>query len=949
MLNNQLSSSQINETLLNAMKIIAQKEVQNLEFDVTEKYTILEKTKDKNGETCYTINMNNIKREVYPMNNEEYYPDDVVLIQIPKNNILEKKYILGLANSATEKCFLPSSNFIPLLTKEADEIIINKTEIRRFSQNKPLTRQVFSNCNAIYVKCDFRVNDPKNLNYEYGIVIKVTYINNREIEYYLKSDSFIGNNPLVPYYFTQDTLFDNIKNFNNIKNIIVKFYVQNDKYEIAKNQISARNLKVSIGKSITDNDIGLEIVTKPNSLDYNDTQDDFKRELGLIWYNRNSNGDFVGFSEQTIKDKDNLNKDILIEVPDGKYENIVTDEYDYIEKKKIFNERLNLYNTNTCPFDLIGLDLIHKINTADQIIVNAINAFLKNGENISEIQLDLKEMWNDFVKLISPDIIIKDDEYREASNLPEMFIMVQSEWENFNLDITKQIEQQSSLYQRYNEQYNLWNEFIGTVFYNVHKMQQLDINLDLENLKIKTPTTTNGKLIDLENIINGLRKKEDVIRHATEVIFNSFSDTFIPILQGYIDYCKDFYQLETTETKFNDWINKIKEFMNESNNLLWSLISEATFEISTPLKKIREDEPFEEFWNSSSFINTEDYEKNTPYYNFYYNQYKNYRENVINGVSFQPNYSLIPEKDQFIPEFELDETTKNKFALYWYEEDLNNNTIDPLLNEDGWSRINNEEYLTFPEIEKPEEVDQRKYYLTKASPYKNMLSVMLPAHLKTKAYKVVLYYNHKFQGSAEITFNNKSYVDIGFENSLIDLEYGKTDIRSLPVAANTSTKLPLSIICYNEEKSRNPLEKFFVEHQNSTPKDFPTLQAVSLLTKNKETPMKEVNNDATAIYGLGREGEKTFVFESQSIKPFVPFGIYRFKLWLDAETTMSAYYPFSWNDNASNLVLSGAKMVSVNKNKKCTFDSWKNNESIPKEYSLTGEDNIRDLSYNIYY
>ena len=40
MLNNQLSSSQINETLLNAMKSIAQKEVQNLEFDVTEKYTI---------------------------------------------------------------------------------------------------------------------------------------------------------------------------------------------------------------------------------------------------------------------------------------------------------------------------------------------------------------------------------------------------------------------------------------------------------------------------------------------------------------------------------------------------------------------------------------------------------------------------------------------------------------------------------------------------------------------------------------------------------------------------------------------------------------------------------------------------------------------------------------------------------------------------------------------
>ena len=76
MLNNQLSSSQINETLLNAMKTIAQKEVQNLEFDVTEKCTIIRKDKDKNKEDCYIIRCNGVEWEAYESNGIEYYKND---------------------------------------------------------------------------------------------------------------------------------------------------------------------------------------------------------------------------------------------------------------------------------------------------------------------------------------------------------------------------------------------------------------------------------------------------------------------------------------------------------------------------------------------------------------------------------------------------------------------------------------------------------------------------------------------------------------------------------------------------------------------------------------------------------------------------------------------------------------------------------------------------------
>jgi hypothetical protein len=52
---------------------------------------------------------------------------------------------------------------------------------------------------------------------------------------------------------------------------------------------------MDIGKTIDTTNTGVEIVCVPNTLTYNDNENDFTRSLGLIWYNRNDEGDFIGF------------------------------------------------------------------------------------------------------------------------------------------------------------------------------------------------------------------------------------------------------------------------------------------------------------------------------------------------------------------------------------------------------------------------------------------------------------------------------------------------------------------------------------------------------------------------------------------------------------------------------------------------------------------------------
>lgn len=937
MLNNQLSSSQINETLLNAMKMIAQKEVQNLEFDVTEKYTILEKTKDKNGETCYIVNANNIKREVYPMNNEQYYPDDVVLVQIPKNNILEKKYILGLANSTIERCFLPNSNFIPFLTRDPKNISTNSETLSSISKLKD--RELFTNCNSIYLKCDFKIK--KYLNYEYGLIVKTIYVNGRETNYYLKSDSFVGINPEAPYYFTQDILFDDIKDFKNIRRIDVKFYAPEEFINQAKNEVMLRNLEISIGKSIVDNNTGLEIVTFPNNKDYNDTKNDFSRQLGLIWYNRDLEGDFVGFNSQNVVNEEGILETIQTEVINGNYETIMTDEYEYINKKNDFDKLLSLYNTGTCPYDLDGLNLIQKINSAELTLKNVITGFSKNSEYIYSAEQDFEELWIDLLKLISPENLIKDEEQQETSNLPKYFAVVSGEKKNLNLIIEKLINRQSNAFIELNEMCNIWITFAANIFYNVHKMQGLEENLDLEQLEIKEPIDKNNETINFIDIIDKIKQTKNSTR--TEInpnLYEKIKYFLDNILKPYWDIYKDFYKNEADEEKFNNWIEKIENLISQIDDLF--------LELNTNIYNIYTDLISN---NSLKYENYNDFLYNTNlsvYYDLYYNKYKKYRDDLISGLQFEDNYSIIEKKLEFDPVFPLDKTTKNKFALYWYEEDLNNLQIDPLLNENCWTLIDNKDYLTFPPLE---EVN-RKYYFKKAAPYDRMLLIRLPDNVKTKAYKVVLYYNHELQGSAEITFNNKSYIDIGFQNSLIDLEYGRTDIRTLStVTTNTFSKLPISIICYKDEKSREALTDIAITRKNSIPTTFPTLQATPLLFKSEKTyNIKEITNKNNLnTLGLGREGEINFAFEHESKEKFVPFGVYRFKLWLDSENTVSAYHPFAWSLDCPDLVLHGAKMVSISNDGKCTYDSWQGNESNPLPYTLTGVENINNLNYKICY
>lgn len=933
MLNNQLSSSQINETLLNAMKTIAQKEVSNLAFDVTEKYTILEKTKNSNGEECYIINANGIEYEVYAIGKEEYSKGDIVLINIPKNNITDKKYIIGLADNSIKKYYLPNSNFIPMLTVEEEKFDIS-TDIITINKNSHFDEFYYSN--SIYIKCDFK-NINSNIDYIYGLKLKIEYLSGEKKDYYFTSDLFTGN-PNVPYYFSQDAIFDNIPNFKNIKNIGIDFVAFKDielihdiSLNILNKEVFMKNLQVSIGEVVTSEKSGIKIVSKSHKLDYNEHENDFSRELGLVWYNRDENGNFIGFNTG-LEFSNNFN-------------NIISDEYDYYKEKQIYNQRYLLHKTELYPFDIIGLDLVYDINEAEGELQELNNCFLNANKILKEFITEYKAVFQKINDLIQPE---------KFTNNTSDYNLLEAEYALFFENYSNVLQHydeisliQSNCNSKTNELNNIWINFIGQMFSNVRKMQSLEKNLS--GLELKKPLSAAGKEINFLNIFEYLMESIEVCKkyYNDEKKFIKLYIKFIDGIKNYLNGCEQ-KNNQLSESRFSNLREKINKYIIQLEKYLDDYILQLKESYS-----LSENEKYKNFsiryfdiWDNKKFIDTENYLNDNLYYNIYYIKYKIEMENFNNNIEMS---TIISKRQQFVPEFKYskDKEKQDTIAIYWYEEDLYNTSVDPLLNEAYWTLIPNDDFDTYPEtvLNKLSSSSDKKYTFKKATPYKKMLKVTLPENLQTKTYQVILFYNHKEQERAKITFNNKQYTDIGFDNSNIDLEYVK-DIQSLIITSNEY--LPIKIVCYDIQDGRKILSNVKINRENIQETQFPSLQISLFAPFCQEKGVKEIFEENKLNIYRKNSDDIIFLFQNNKNKNFIPYGVYTFKLFIDEKTYSTAYLPLSWSTH-QNIVLHGAKMVSFDKDDKIIFDSWINDNSNPTPYKIIGNENLSNIEYSIEY
>ena len=405
------SANQITESVFDAISIIAQDVVNNLEKDITKVCTIIDDSDAVNG--WYVVSDGAVRFKAY--SEIKYKTNDKVRVSIPRADFSQTKYIIG--REVKEDEIRPITN-----VSELDSVLIleknsvngntysltaNGTttkseciwELNLDDEMAEKTRiQTSSECDVFYVKADFQcmLDNYKIKSGSYGLEIQF-YIIERNTNAcivkvaHLDSKDMFGN----PYAFVlpsvQAKKYD-ISSYGKIDRIKIYLYQSgNFTYQNTSDikalpqseipNIFVRNIETGFGADISkieDNTLKLftdssevydNIPTNPNNV----------KELSLAWYNKDDNNQYIGFT-------------------DG----IFDLDYDEDEYLKIADKanRLEAQRSDDVPSDETGLQLAadmaeikERLNNTSTLIGTNLYNILNNYYNriydkLKEIEYD---------------------------------------------------------------------------------------------------------------------------------------------------------------------------------------------------------------------------------------------------------------------------------------------------------------------------------------------------------------------------------------------------------------------------------------------------------------------------------------------------------------------------------------------------------------------------------
>ena len=372
------TANELQDLLLQAMEIIAtsaSKEEQKDKDITLWTCTIVDDTNKKSGE--YKITDGSINFYAYS-SYTDYKINDHVAVVIPKGDFSNTKYIVQkVAVDGTQLPFTsPLDNYIQI-TQDLVSDFSSKTLTLQEKTKRALTlpsSEVYSAKNsqkdslydALIFECDIQtyIDSFWHMKGSYGIKITLKYVNElnyplEEIQYF-DSKEFLGN----PYGFqipsTQKKAF-HLTRKDSLKEILIDFY-QNlsiKEYEgkgedkLPKTPlVELKDIRIGFGSNIAIiPDDTLEIYTVDGLQYYGDksegTVENTKR-LGLVWYNKNENNSFIGFSDG---------------IYDAEY-----DEKAYLDSKATVALQESEAAKENAPKTLNGINLAVKLTTVEKAI-----------------------------------------------------------------------------------------------------------------------------------------------------------------------------------------------------------------------------------------------------------------------------------------------------------------------------------------------------------------------------------------------------------------------------------------------------------------------------------------------------------------------------------------------------------------------------------------------------
>lgn len=404
------------ESIFDSIKIIVDKELEELAFDTTIVCRIIDDSNSKNGK--YKVTDGSITFDAYS-ENSEYKSGESVRVTVPNNDYSQKKFIIGkyvedetenntpiTYVSQTDNVVNISGNLINWNNEiKATGIIMNgpKSSVLVWEKDFGEDLQYLQNSgiyNTLLLKADFQtfMENYQVAEGTYGLSIEL-FIYVPEIGEYIRKTAIFSNSEMFgnTYSFkipsTQSKVFPltitegfikGIKislcqgnNFKNQNGNSITYPIDAKTEEIIYPQlphIQINDLQLGFGSNVTGISDNVVQIYSPNSLDYkyylhNDASN--KKKIGLVWYNKNEFDKYLGFS-------------------DGYYDPDY-DEIEYLKIAKTDSRLIDQSQQENIPSDKCGLwlaadikELEILIDKAGKLITSDLNTQLNTLNN--EIQ-----------------------------------------------------------------------------------------------------------------------------------------------------------------------------------------------------------------------------------------------------------------------------------------------------------------------------------------------------------------------------------------------------------------------------------------------------------------------------------------------------------------------------------------------------------------------------------
>ena len=379
------------ESLFTGMDIIIDKRLKELSFDKTIVCTVVNNENKKNGE--YRVSDGAIEFIAYSDSNK-YQVNDQVLVKIPQGDYTKEKFIEG--RYVNDNNTSPITYISPLdtIVNISGNLIDNNNTQYGIVANGDLKEKVIwakgfvdeslskITSDGIYDTITLRANFRTLLNdyhlYEgrYGLKLEIytkaskdsnTLFLNTVI---LDSSEMFGNPYMFSVYSRQEKSFlINTEGYihalklilyqdGNFKDILINELIP--KNNIGDN-ILVKDIELGIGSDLTkvsDNTLKLYTVSDPQYKYYGWTPETNDKQLGLLWYNKDDNNKYLGFS-------------------DGVYDENYDEREYLVEVSAAARLKAQLGRENT-PTDKTSLILAANIEEGEQGVIKARNLITKD-------------------------------------------------------------------------------------------------------------------------------------------------------------------------------------------------------------------------------------------------------------------------------------------------------------------------------------------------------------------------------------------------------------------------------------------------------------------------------------------------------------------------------------------------------------------------------------------